>query len=246
MVENLEEIHKTTTIVSTQVTFSVPKKRWLSTYSMKYPQLQFEILSLLSISEDQGNCLFHIKGSTVISFFKEFSKEYDPKKYQLILEEKGELLMNIIFDSPWVIWSIVEPQVIVLYPIRIQNGKITIELIAPIRKIEEIFRKPKWSMLNLKFTVAKKYCGAPSLNKHQKYILDKALEYGLFDIPRENSLTDAVKMLEEDSGKKISVSALSENIRRITKKLAECYVNCRDTEEVELDLLVELNKIENK
>jgi predicted DNA binding protein len=244
MVQNLDEIHKTTTIISTQVNFSVPKQRWLGTYSKKYPQLQFEILSLLSISKDQGNCLLHIKGSKVISFYKEFSKEFDSKKYQLILEEKGELLMNIIFDSPWVIWSIVEPQVIILYPIKIKDGKIMIELIAPIRKLEEIFRKPIWKPLNLKFTVAKKYCGAPSLNKHQKHILDKSIQYGLFDIPRKTSLTKAVKVLEKETGKKISVSALSENIRRITKKLADCYLNCRDTEDVELDLLVQLNKKE--
>jgi predicted DNA binding protein len=242
MVEDLDEIHKTTTIISTQVNFSIPERRWLSTFSLKYPELQFEILSLLSISKDQGNCLLRIKGTKISTFFKEFSTEYDPKAYQLILKETGELLMNIIFESPWVIWSIVEPQVIILYPIKIQNGKITIELIAPQKKIEEIFRKPIWEKLNLTFTVARKYCGAPSLNSHQKMILDKAMEFGLFDIPRKNSLTEAVEELEK-SGIKMSVSALSENIRRISKKLAECYLNCRDTDEVELDTFTKKNTL---
>lgn len=234
----LDDFHKTSTIISTQVSFSVPKQRWLATYSYRYPQLEFEILSLLSISKEQGNCLLHIKGTKINSFYKEFSKNYDPKKYQMILKESGELLMNIIFDSPWVIAEFSIPQVIILYPIKIQNGKITIELIAPKRKIEEIFRKPKWKQLNLKINIAAKYCGAPSLNKHQKYILDKAVEYGLFDIPRKKSLTEAVELLEEE-GYKISVSALSENIRRIGKKLAECYMNCRDTDEVKLNPIIE-------
>ena len=151
--------------------------------------------------------------------------------------------MNIIFDSPWVIWSIVEPQVIIMYPVMIQNGKITIELIAPIRKVEEIFRKPIWEKLNIKFNVARKYCAKdPSLNDHQKFILDKAIEFGLYEIPRQETMTDTVKKLEEQYNYKISVSALSENLRRISKKLAECYVNCRDTEEVKLDTLTKKNK----
>ena len=242
MVEDIEDIHKTTTIISTQVTFSIPPKRWLSTYSLKYPQLKFEILSLLSISQVQGNCLFRIKGNKLHSFFTEFTKEYDSTSFQLSKKDKDEILLSMVFDSPWVIWSIISPQVIILYPIKIQNGKITIELIAPKRKVEELFRKPIWEKLNLKFKVAKKYCGAPTLNEHQKAILDKAMEYGLFDIPRPNSLTDAVKKLEQ-TGVKMSVSALSENIRRISKKLAECYMNCRDTDKVELDTITSKNNI---
>ena len=234
MVEKLDKFHKTTTVVNTHISFQVPKARWLSKYSYKYPQLQFSILSLLSISKEQGNCLLHIKGPKIASFYKEFSKNFDPKKYQMILKESGEILMNILMDAPWVIWSIIEPQVIILYPITIRNGKITIELIAPIRKIEEIFRKPKWKKLNLKLKVTAKYCGAPALNKHQKYILDKAMEYGLFEIPRKKSLTEAVELLEEE-GYKISVSALSENVRRINKKLSECYMNCHDTDDVNLE-----------
>ncbi|MHA1110887.1 MAG: hypothetical protein ACTSRE_07265 [Promethearchaeota archaeon] len=245
MVEDIKDIHKTTTIISTQVTFSIPPKRWISTYSLKYPQLEFEILSLLSISEEQGNCLFRIKGNKLLSFYNEFSREYDSTKFQLAKKDKDEIMFSTVFASPWVIWSMISPQVIILYPIKIQNGKITIEIIAPVKKIEEIFRKPIWKKLNLKFKVAKKYCGAPTLNDHQKFMLDKAMEYGLFDIPRPNSLTKAVELLEQ-SGVKMSVSALSENIRRISKKLAECYVNCRDTDEVKLDFLVEINKKEKR
>lgn len=246
MIENGDELHKTTTIISTRVTFSIPKNRWLSTYSLKYPQLSFEILRMRSISESHGICLLNIKGSKTKSFFKEFSKEMDSEKFDRHIDKDEELVMDFTFDSPWVINAIRGPQVIIIYPIVIRKGKITIELIAPIRKIEDIFRKPIWDKLSPKFTVAKKYCGAPTLNPHQKHILDKALEYGLFDIPRKISLTEAVKILDKETGKKISVSALSENIRRISKKLAECYINCRDTEDVELDLLVELNKIENR
>ncbi len=243
MVEDLEDIHKTTTVISTQVNFSVPKQRWLSVYSIKYPNLLFSILKMRSITEEQGNCLLYVKGQKTKSFFKEFSKDMEPGKYERLVDVPGEIMMNVTFDGPWVINAIRGPQIILLYPIKIQKGTITLELIAPIRKIEEIFRKPIWEKLTLKFNVAKKYCGAPTLNLHQKKILDKAMEFGLFDIPRKKSLTEAVDELEK-SGIKMSVSALSENIRRISKKLAECYMNCRDTDEVELDTLTNKNKIE--
>ncbi|TFH27472.1 MAG: hypothetical protein E4G98_06120 [Promethearchaeota archaeon] len=226
MSKNLRQFHTTTKIVSAYVTFSIPTQKWLASYSLKFPQLEFNILSMLSISESKGNCLMEITGEQLDAFWELFSRDYDPKKVQLIMKDPDTILINIIHDSPWIIWALIEPQVIIVYPILVQKGKINIELIAPQLKLDEIFNKPVWNGLKLKVSTLSNYCSAPQLNEHQMHILTKAVEYGLFDIPRKKSLTEATELMDKETGYKISVSALSENIRRITKKFAVSFLSC--------------------
>ena len=227
MVQSLQNFHTTGSIINVRLSFIIPADKWLSVYSIKYPDLQFSLLSTLSLSEHQGNCLIQIKGDSLTKFWDDFSTIYDSKKYQLILQDSQSLLMNVIFESPWVLFTLMEPQLIILFPIVIRKGQLSIDLIAPTKKIENVFKKPFWKNLGLNIKYLGKYCSCPKLTKHQNQILHYALEYGLFDIPRKESLTDAAGLFSEKSAdSKISVSALSENLRRISKKLSESYVKC--------------------
>ncbi|MHA1520156.1 MAG: helix-turn-helix domain-containing protein [Promethearchaeota archaeon] len=230
MVTSLQNFHTTGSIINVKISFAIPKDKWLSIYSLKYSDLQFSLLSTLSLSENQGNCLIQVKGDSLTKYWDEFSTVYDSKKYQLILQDSQSMLMNVIFESPWVLFTLMEPQLIILFPIVIRKGEISINLIAPSKKIETIFKKPFWKDLGLKIKYLGKYCSCPKLTKHQNQILYYALDYGLFDIPRKESLTDAAHLISEKSAdSKISVSALSENLRRISKKLSESYVKCLET-----------------
>ncbi len=226
---SLQSFHTTGSIINVRVSFSIPSDKWLAIYSNKYPNLQFSLLSTLSLSEQQGNCLIQIKGEGLTKFWDDFSTFYDSKKYQLILQDSQTLLMNVIFRSPWVLWTLMEPQLIILFPIMIRKGILSIDLIAPSKKIDDVFKKPFWKSLGLNIKYLGKYCSCPKLTKHQNRILSYALEYGLFDIPRKKSLTEAADLISEKSpDSKISVSALSENLRRISKKLSESYIKCSE------------------
>jgi len=232
MTTSLQTFHTTGSIIHVQVTFSVPKDKWLAQYSVKYPELQFELLSSLALSENQGNCLIQVKGEHMGMFWDDFSSYYDSKKYQIILQDSHTLLMNVIFDAPFVLWTIMDTQLIILFPIVIRKGRLSIDIIAPRKKIEDLFKKPYWKKLDLSIKRMGKVSSTPKLSPHQNRIVDYALEYGLFDIPRKKSLTEAAAVISENNPQNtMSVSALSENLRRISKKLVESYVKGREIED---------------
>ena len=232
MATSLQNIHTTGSITHTQVSFSVPKDKWLAKYSIKYPHIQFELLSSLALSENQGNCLIQVKGEHLTQFWDDFSSYYDSKKYQIILQDTHTLLMNVIFDAPFVLWTIMDTQLIIMFPIVIKNGALSIDIIAPRKKIEDLFKKPYWKNLGLAIKHLGEVSSTPKLSSHQNRIVDYALEYGLFDIPRKKSLTEAAVLISEKNPENtMSVSALSENLRRISKKLVVSYVKGRNIED---------------
>ncbi|MHA1745735.1 MAG: hypothetical protein ACTSWW_07035 [Promethearchaeota archaeon] len=241
LVTSLQSFHTTGSIINVKVTFSIPKDKWLARYSTKFPQIQFNLLSTLALSKFQGNCVMQVQGENLPAFWEEFSASNESKRCQIIYQDFSRsvqkhdvLLMNVIFDSPWVLFTIMEPQSIVLFPIVIQKGKLMIDLIAPGKRIDELFKKPYWKPLGLSITHVGKFGPAPKLSSHQQRILNYALEYGLFNIPRDYSLTVAADLISKANSKdKMSVSALSENLRRISKRLSESYAQGKNVDEAE-------------
>ena len=178
-----------------------------------------------------------IKGDNLEPFWNDFSTFYNSKKYQIIFQDfqktPSTLLMNVIFDSPFILWSIMESQLIVLFPIEIRDGKLTIDIVAPRKVIDDLFKKPYWKKLDLSIKYFGKVSPTPVLTAHQNRIVDYALEYGLFDIPRKKSLTEAAALISKKNPENsMSVSALSENLRRISKKLVEAYVKGEGTDKI--------------
>jgi len=80
-----------------------------------------------------------------------------------------------------------------------------------------------WKNVEISIQQIRKYCPDSLLTPRQLEILTQSLSNGFFDIPRKKSLS----ILAKEIG--ISPSALSENVRRINKKLAEHYISCLDT-----------------
>ena len=211
-----------TDIVQLKFSFPIPADKWLGQISLKYPLLQFNMLSTLLLNKNQVNCLIQIKGIKLDHFWKEFSKDYDEEKYQLIFQDSNTILINIIFDGPWILQNIMDAQLLIRFPLIISNGLVSIELIAPRSKIEVLFKNPRWKKIKVSIKQIGQYCpdSDSALSPKQTDILIHALKSGFFDVPRKKTLS----MMANELG--LSPSALSENIRRINKRLGEQYLDC--------------------
>ncbi|MHA1718211.1 MAG: helix-turn-helix domain-containing protein [Promethearchaeota archaeon] len=209
-------------VVLLNFSLSIPPEKWLAKFSMSYPHLQFIMLSMLPFSENQGNALLQIKGPNLTQFWDEFKKFNEKKRNEMIFRDKNSILLNILMSDPWVLQTILDAQLLLRFPIIIQNGKISIELIGSRNKIDQLFNHKNWKKADIAIKQIKKYCPNSLLTPRQLEILNKALINGFFDIPRKKSLSIMAKEIG------ISPSALSENIRRINKKLAEHYISCLD------------------
>lgn len=211
-------------IIQVKFTFPVPAKKWLAQFSRSYPLLQFKLLSLLPFSKDQGYCLLQIEGKNLNQFWEEFAPVCNVKKFQLIFKDENSITLKIVIEETWALNMIMEEKAVIHFPIIIHNGIALFELIAPRVKIEQIFNKSNWKKLEISIKQISRYCSTSILSARQSEILTKALANGFFEIPRRISLSKFAK----DIG--ISPTALSGNIRRITQKLGENYLNSFDFE----------------
>ncbi|QEE17149.1 helix-turn-helix domain-containing protein [Promethearchaeum syntrophicum] len=210
-------------IVQLNFSILVPPKKWLSKFSLLFPQLQFNLMSMVPISKNQGNLLLQIKGLKLNQFWEKFTKTSEKINYNLIFQDKNSILMNILMGDPWILQTIFDAQLLLQFPFLLMNGKIFLQLVGSRKKIDELFSSnAHWKEIDISIKKIRKYCPDSLLTPRQFEILNQSLNNGFFDIPRKKSLS----VLAEEIG--ISPSALSENIRRINKKLAEHYISCID------------------
>ncbi len=211
-------------VVQLNFSLSIPQEKWLSKFSISYPDLQFNILSMLPLSANQGNILLQVKGLNLDQFWDEFSKFYENHNFNLIFKDDKTILLNFIVGDPWILQTIFDAQLFLRFPVLIQRGNITIELIGSRTKIDQLINNNEnWKNVEIQIQQIRKYCPDSLLTPRQLEILSQSLTNGFFDIPRKKSLSELAKEIG------ISPSALSENVRRINKKLAEHYISCLDT-----------------
>jgi len=209
-------------IVQVKFSFPIPPNKWIAQFSTSFAELRFEMVSMLLLSKTTGSGLFQVKGkeSYLEKFWNEFSNFYDHTQFTLIFQDQNSILVNILFDNPWVVHTLMEAQhFVIIFPILIRKGTVSMELIAPRNKIDLIFTNPDWKGVDISVKKIKQYCPDTLFSPRQLEILNIILENGYFDIPRKKSLSELADVLH------ISPTALSENIRRINKKLANNYLN---------------------
>ncbi|WP_457558401.1 helix-turn-helix domain-containing protein [Candidatus Harpocratesius sp.] len=207
-------------IVHMKFSFPVPSDLWFSKYFLKYPLIHFTILSSFLLTENKGSCLIQVRGPNISIFLNDFSENYEKKKVTIIYQDPNSILLNILIEDPWILHNITKNHLLIRYPLQIFKGIISIELISPRTNIEKVFRNSKWKDLNITVKQVREYCPESLLTAKQTEILIYALENGFFEIPRKITLSSMASKI------KLTPSALSENIRRITKKLVVHYLNC--------------------
>ena len=75
-------------VVQINFSLSIPSDKWLSKFSISYPQLQFNLISMLPLSANQGNALLQVKGLNLDQFWDEFSLLQNKIKFNLIFQDK--------------------------------------------------------------------------------------------------------------------------------------------------------------
>ncbi len=210
--------------IQVKFTFPIPEKKWLAKFSRSYPLLQFRLLSMLPLSKNQGYCLLQIEGTNLDKFWEDFAPIYEEKKFNLIFKDEKSIALNIVIEDTWVLNLIMEAHAVLNFPITIHDGIVLLELIAPRTKIEQMFNHSNWKQLDISIKQIGQYCATSVLSPRQSEILTKALANGFYETPRKISLSEFAK----DFG--ISPTALSGNLRRISKKLGENYLNSFDFE----------------
>lgn len=206
-------------IVHTNFFFKIPKGKILSKMSLAYPQLKFELLSLLPLSEPEkmGMSLINVKGPNLTQFAENLAQMLLPSQYTILHNLPDNVLLNLYMKNPWFLLTIIKTNIILKYPIIVQANRIYVDLIAERQKIDNLFAEFEANHVEYFVRRIGRFSQSPFLSSRQERILKILLERGYFEIPRVNSLTQIADEL------KVAPASLSEMIRRIFKKLSSNY-----------------------
>ncbi len=207
-------------IAFTRFKLEIPEGKILRRISKEYPDLSFNILSLLPIGKKTGSCSLQIKGKSLIDYRKkliQLIKSFDLKAV-ILGNIPGYILLNLQIKDPWILEAIIKIELMIHYPLEIKNGFISFQLISDRKKIDNLFDEFDTKKLDYNLIEIGYYRPETLLTPNQDQVLKDAVKLGYYEIPREISLTNMAKKYN------ISASALSETFRRIDKKLAQYYL----------------------
>jgi len=206
-------------IVQVHFKITIPEEKWLAKLNRKYSELTFNMLSKYLIDEKTGNTLFELKGHAIKNFLEDLKKLLKPSDFTILHAGNNFLLVNVKTKDPWVLNALIKTELLLIYPLKVKQGKIQINAITNRKKIDKFLSVLEKKHIPFSITSIGKYKRGFILSERQRDILKRVYKEGYYEIPRKfNQKSLALKF-------NISPSALSENLRRIHRKLAEHYLN---------------------
>ncbi|MBD3188725.1 hypothetical protein GF325_17995 [Candidatus Bathyarchaeota archaeon] len=205
-------------VIHVRLEVKVPDDKCLFRISKQFPHLVFKNISMLPIPDKMGNTLVEVNGVDIPNLLNTLDGESKIIEHEIVFEESDHVLVNIKVREPTLLTLMTTREVMIDYPVVFKDGIATITLIGPRENIDTLLedlehRRMRFSIKNI---------GSPNprevLSGKQKAVLVKALEKGFFEVPRHISLTDLAKEFG------VSPNALSEMIRRLSKRLAMHYM----------------------
>jgi predicted DNA binding protein len=191
----------------------MPKKLWIADLSKKYPEITFEILSILPTEKMVGNALIKISGSNLEHLLTEIKAHPSFIELYLISDSAKSKIVNVKTNDPWLLISLIKSEILLKMPVIVKNGIAKWEILAPQEKIGKLKQLLDEKNIIFELKSIKKYKEEPQLTERQSEVLDQAVKLGYYEIPRKISLTELASTLN------IAKSTLSGILRRIDKKL---------------------------
>jgi predicted DNA binding protein len=202
-----------------RIKIKFPDEIWISEIFKKFPDIKMEILYFLpyDLEKSIGNAIIEIKYYNLDSIIKEIEKHPSVFEFSVLEKEDDRVKFNVKTNDPYLLYAVIKCGVLVNFPVRVKEGNAYWKLISSRKRIDELLTL--FEKKNIDFTLLR-IGKAPyeldeeryKLSLEESQVLDKAINLGFFEIPRNISLEELANKL----GK--SKSALSVMLRKIIKK----------------------------
>ncbi len=206
-------------IVQAQFAIAAPPDdgMWFSRLSQGYPDVQVKIVFMLPIGVTGGNILLIFKGSGRSRCVSEIQKGAGIVSSFILHEEKNKIFVNIKSDRTPILHALIDLEIPLKYPITVEAGKLIINQVTERKHLDDFLTR----MSSRGYVITLLRIGRVNmrslLTETQEKILQAAIRMKFFEIPRGTKLQD----LAAEIG--VGASSLSEDMRRIFKKLALNY-----------------------
>jgi len=203
---------------ATKLSVTLPSLIWIAVLSRKFPDNIFEFRSAMMTDnvEMATNNLFSIKGinpSKCLQVMKTFSEI----NLITLLEEKPHYIALMVQSkNHFILHAMQKYHIVPQFPIIIQNGIATIEIVGCRSHIDEFIDELQSKQMNVEIHQMGAYKRNPTLNElspRQLEIYQKAKKAGYYETPRRITLTQLAKQ------ENLSKSTLSILLQKVHKKL---------------------------
>lgn len=207
-------------IVHVKFTLALPEGKWLTDFSVRYPDFVFSIFSMLPLDENLGNTLIKVQGNKIDQFIKEFTKLESPSfSHDVLFKGKDNFVLDVRMNEPLILNALQKQNIPIKYPVLIQKGKAVIELLSYREKVDSLLTGLENVQIFSSINQIGPYEPRRVLSPRQEEILQHLASNGYFDIPRKKSISSLAAELG------ISPSSLSQDIRRIFRNLASGHLS---------------------
>jgi hypothetical protein len=196
----------------------IPKNLWTGLFSRAHPSLRLEALNRTDVSSDVAVSDYWIGGGPPGIWAAEISGYPDVTHVESLAEVADGCIYRVTYGNPPIVYLYRRLHLPLQFPLRIQSGIITWEVVARRADFDEVLRYIKRRRLDVTIVSVRRRplrSHLPALTQGQQQLLSDAMAAGYFAVPRGITLTDLAKQLGR------SKSAVSESLAHIEKKLLE-------------------------
>ena len=194
------------------------KGLWTGPFSRAHPDLTMEALNRSDLTEHVSVSDYWISGGPPGVWAREITGYSDVRKVETLAEVGGGCLYRITYTSPPIVYVYRMLGIPMQFPLRIQAGFLTWEVVARRSELEAVLEHarnvaPDFQVVSIRDRPLRSHL--PMLTDAQQQLLSQAMAAGYFAVPRGITLTDLARRLGR------SKSGISEAIAIIEKKLLE-------------------------
>ena len=194
------------------------KGLWTGPFSRAHPDLTIEILNRSDLTEHESVSDHWISGGPPGVWAREIAGYSDVRKVDSLAEVGGGCLYRIRYSSPPIVYVYRMLGIPMQFPLRIQAGFLTWEVVARRGDFEAVLKHarevaPDFQVVSIRDRPLRSHL--PMLTDAQQELLAQAMAAGYFAVPRGVTLTELARRLGR------SKSGISEAIAIIEKKLLE-------------------------
>ena len=202
-----------------RIKIKFPEEIWISEIFAKFHDIRMEIEYFLpyDLERSIGNAIVEIIYYNLSPIIEEIKNHKSVIEFSLLEQEDNRIKFNVKTKDPYLLYAVINCGALVDFPVNVREGYAYWRIISSRERIDKLlslFEKKgiQFELLRIGNSPYPIEDEKSKLTLEESDVLDKAIELGFFEIPREISLEELANRL----GK--SKSALSVMLRKIIKK----------------------------
>jgi predicted DNA binding protein len=198
--------------------FRMSPRTWTGGFSSSHPTVRIEVLNRTDLTEDISISDHWISGHPPGVWAAEIASYPDVVDVESLAEVADGCLYRVAYRNPPAIYDFRRLRMPIQFPLRMQDGNLTWEVVGRRAKLDELVRLAKSRSTEVSVVSVRRRplrSHLPLLTEAQHRLLTQAMAAGYFAVPRGITLTELARRLGR------SKSSVSEAVAVIEKKLLE-------------------------